>query len=176
MLKTYTEAEILQYWKRRLGLAAADAPSPSSDLTELDARLLGDIQSWYANLLATAPPQCVPLANLAAEAEILSAADGMATLRLPDRGVRPVQLRMEGWDAPVRTFVGPHSDVARLQRYRWTRATPADPAAILLPGRLEVYGLPDATPCVAELLMTAYPDDGYVLDPALLSRSTLLIS
>ena len=178
MLQTYTEAQMLQYWKRRLGLiapAAAESAEEPSDLTELDRRLLDDIRAWYAQVLRTAPADAVPVADLASEAVVLMCGEGMACVRLPDRGTRLMELMLEGWEHPLRIFAAPGSDLARLQRYPWTRGTPDDPAAILMPGRLEIYGVPPGQPEIRELLMVAAPTEGFTLDPALLRNAQLLV-
>lgn len=178
MLQTYTEAQMLRYWKRRLGLIAPDTPEAAealTDLTEMDRRLLDDIEAWYAELLRTAPAGDVPVEDLASEAVVLMRGEGVATVRLPDRGARVVEVMLEGWNNPLRIFAAPHSDLARLQRYVWTRGTPDDPAAILLPGRLEIYGVPPGEPQLRELLMVARPEAGFALNPALLRNAQLLV-
>lgn len=195
MLKTYTQAQMLTYWKRHLGMKASSVLTDDHDLTELDLKLLSDIDAWYDDLLAEAPAEKLPVADLSASAAARYISDNAAEIILPEPGMRLVSVKMSDWQAAEVDTYSAYSDMARLQRNRLTRATTDDPVVIRRPGRIEVHGLntpdmpqvsdkdvtmqspaPTIRPQVETLEMVIHPPQGtYVLDSTLLRRSRLYI-
>ena len=196
MLRTYTESEMLIYWKRRLGLKASAAVVGEEDMTELDRKLLADIDSWYDDLLANAPVERLPVEDMKDEVSCRYISDNAAQIDLPERGVRLVSVRMHEWACDEVECYSPYSAVARLQRNRLTRATVDEPVVLRRPGRIEVHGLEPpsqaqasatadngaamppstAVPKIDSLEMVVRPPKGsYILDTTLLRQSQLLI-
>lgn len=172
----FSEQQMLQYWKSRLGLAATYGTQPASDLSALDRKLSDDIAVWYESLLATAPEGTVPDADFHSVARIKEICSGGVVIDLPADGRRLLSLRMEGWSRTLRNFAAPRSDADRLQNDPLTRADTDDPVAVLHPRCVEVFGCGD-NPVLAELRMTCAPvGGGYELDARLLRDSELLLS
>lgn len=194
MLKTYTQSQMLTYWKRHLGLKASSAVRDEADMTELDLKLLDDIDAWYEDLLCEAPPEKLPVADVADTAPVRYISDNAAEILFPANGVRLVDVKMKEWQCAEAETFSAYSDVARLQRNRLTRATIDEPVIIRRPGRIEVHGLetpslPEIkedtyfshiaaliTPTVSSLRMVVHPPEGtYVLDSTLLRHARLYI-
>lgn len=172
----FTEEQMLQYWKTRLGLAATCGTQPASDLSALDRKLGDDIAVWYEGLLATAPEGAVPDADFHSAARMREICSGGVVIELPSDGRRLLALKMEGWSRTLRVFAKPRSDADRLQNDPLTRADVDDPVAVLHPRCVEVFGCGDS-PKLEELRMTCQPSGGgYELDAQLLRDSVLLLS
>lgn len=193
MLKTYSDKQMLAYWKRRLGLEASASVAGENDLTDFDRKLLDDIDIWYADLLENAPADRLPTEDVAGEVACHYSSDNSAVITLPQRAVRMVSLKMADWGADEVETYSIYSDVARLQRNRLTRADVDDPIILRRPGALEVHGLLsplddgisplgafvapfEKRPELESLKMVVRPEEGtYILDPTLLRRSRLMI-
>lgn len=183
MLKTFTETEMLDYWKRRLGLKASPAVVGHKDYTALDKKLLDEIEIWYNDLLQNAPIDKVPVADFASDVACRRLSENTAEITIPQDAVRFVALRMEDWKCDEIETHSVYSDIARLQRNRLTRATIADPVVLERPGLLEAHGLREyddeidlslQTPTIKKLEMVCRPKQGtFTLDPTLLRRSEL---
>lgn len=187
MIKEFTAAEMLTLWRRSFGLAPSPGVGGFSDATELDALLMAQIEVWYDRLLREARPELLPVADLGGQTVARLLTDNSADIPFPQRGVRPLRLRMEGWERDVTAFAAPESLTASMQRLRYARACPEDPVAILYPGRIEAHGLVAAAsladplpaqervpaarpaPAIEMLEMVVRPPDGiYILDTSLL--------
>lgn len=140
-MKTFTQSEMLAWWKRRLGLAASPGLSGYSDRTQLDTYLLDDIESWYEKLLLTAPPELLPRENVASEARCAYLSDNCAEIVFPDRARRLLRVKMHEWRQPIDRFVAPDSPKARMQQLQYARGNMAEPVAVLMPDRVLVHGL-----------------------------------
>ena len=188
MLKEYTAQEMLTLWRRSFGLAPSPRAGGFSDATELDEVLAAQIEVWYDRLLREAPPELLPTADLAGLTAARATGENSAEIPFPERGVRPLRLRMEGWTRDVTLFADPASLTASMQSLRHARACPEDPVAILFPRLIEAHGLAPApsladtladasaripaqrpAPAIERLEMVVRPPEGlYVLDTALL--------
>lgn len=190
MLKTFTREEMLLYWKRRLGLRVSAKPQVEN--SEVDQRLMDEIDIWYDDLLATAPADKLPVEDVSGDSAVRYIDENSARIDYPSRGVRLVALRMRDWKADEVESVSPYSDVARLQRNRLTRATTDEPVVVSKLDCLEAHGLegpasvavPDESempaaaprPIIDKLLMVVRPEEGtYVLDRSLFKGQTLAI-
>lgn len=205
MLQRFTSAEMLRYWKRRLGLLADGTITDEEDFSELDLKLVDDIRSWYADLLQSAPIGLLPIENLALETTVSAVGPNCVQVAIPERATRFVSVQLEGWAYHVDRVVPSNSHRAALQRVEIGRATADRPVVVEGAHSLYLYGLPAVEtavspearisggvtgggsgladgaerplPVLKSLLMVAFPKDGtYVLDPGLLRHSELLIS
>lgn len=198
MMKTFTAAQMLEYWKRRLGFKASSKVSGVNDQTQLDTLLMQDIDEWYEDILLSAPPEKVPTRDGAEETAGIFITVNACELYLPEDAVRMVALRMEEWPVEEVETYSVYSDIGRLQRNRLTRATVDDPVVLSRPGRLEVHGVtpPESLeealsysassseqmppkkdrPKIARLEVVYRPPEGtYILDTSLLRQSRLSI-
>lgn len=190
MLKTFTQSEMLTYWKRRLGLKASPVLAGENDLTEVDRKLLDDIDIWYDDVLLSAPVEKLPVRNVAPDVIAYYVDDNSAEIALPDECLRLVSVKMRDWEGDETEAYSVYSDIARLQRNRLTRATIDEPVVVRRPGRLVVHGLnaPVAAYAAADkpsvkheaalerLEMVVRPPEGtYILDRTLLKHSQLTI-
>lgn len=55
MLKRYSEQEMLDYWKGRLGISVSPAVAGYRDRTALDRKILDEVDLWYEEMLQSAP-------------------------------------------------------------------------------------------------------------------------
>lgn len=188
MKKVFTSDEMLRYWKRRLGLPLEE---PGCDVMGLDDKLRDDIRIWYADLLLKAPPEYLPVENVAAECSTCYISDNAAAIYPPVRAVRLVSLKMKEWSLDEIETFSPYSETGRLQGNRLTRATVDEPVVLSRPGRLEAHGInvPDDAEIIPSghgpqgnrgprpeyLEMVVMPHDEYILEEALLARSELMI-
>ncbi len=185
MLQRYLPEEMLDYWKRRLGIAEASGVCKvvRRDAAALDAKLADDLQLWYSSLLEEADPRLLPVDDLSDLAQAEYADDSCVRVVLPARGIRLVRVEMRGWDAPLSRFVSPNCRLGRVQANPLTRNGRADPVGVLYDRELRLYGVmprhefstPGQTPLTG-LYMVARPADGsFVFDDSLLRQAHLLI-
>lgn len=192
MLKTFTEQEMLDYWKRRLGLASSPGVEGTGYDNRLDLKLTDDIRAWYADLLHTAPRHLLPVEDLGDEISARLSGDNCLEITIPERGIRFVSLKLADWPARVDFTYPPEGIHARMQLDSTTRATPDRPVVVGCHHRLMAYGLPSGMPGAESgaakappfrplpeidlLEMVAAPADGtYRLDEALLLTAQLPI-
>lgn len=185
MIKKYSQLEMLNIWKRKLGLKSSYRSVGISDLSELDKRLLQDIDAWYDEVLHSAPVEKLPREDLAGEAYSTYLTDNSVQVLLPARGIRLVAVKLREWEVEESETVSPWSDTARLQRNKLTRATSEDPVIVARPGKLILHGIRDpyseeepsgpikvpglAKPELQVLEMVVRPEDGsYVMDQSIL--------
>ena len=169
-----------------LGELPQTVATEGSDRLNTDAKMR--LRKWYASLLATAPADEVNTEDLKSEIrEAWYTSSGAMCVRLPERGVRLVEVRLPEWDRGVRAFARPGDAAALNQLNAELRATPARPVVILGEEVITIYGLNDLSaaaevtagsritqaPSVGadpgarfkSLRMTAQPADGsYVFD------------
>lgn len=195
MIRTYTEAEMLRIWKNKLGLfeAASGGVVTRQDGSNLDTYLISEIRAWYADVLRNADIELLPVENLAEETDSATYVDAStAELTFPERGIRPVGIKLGEWKREVARFYSPDSDMARLQRTPLLRASSLSPVVIIDKRKFIIYGVDvpqyqaDAsvlssssalesrainfTPVIDVLNMVARPAEGtYVFDDSLLT-------
>lgn len=176
-MKRFSEQQMLQYWKRRYGLAALPGIKRLTDSNGLDEKLVEAIRAWYADLLRNAPAPLLPCAEMADEALVRKLSENSAVIFFPERGVRMTSVKMQGWAGRLAVAVDPNSDEAFLQNFSDTQGTPREPVAVRGEGRITVYGLADGVASLESLTMVAAPADGYIeLDESLLRHSELLLN
>lgn len=169
-----------------LGELPQATATEGSDALHTDAKMR--LRKWYASLLATAPPTEVNTEDLKDEIrEAWYTSTGAMCVRLPERGVRLIEVRLPEWDRPVRTFARPGDTIALNQLNAELRGTPQRPVIILGDEIMTIYGLASLAPAIdraaaegmtqapsvgadlgarfKSLRMTAWPsDESYVFD------------
>ena len=163
MMMKLSEQEMLDLWKLRCGYVTPrrDCYLERDDDVELDTELLHRIRAWYADLLMNAPADMLPVEDVAADCNVGAGFDGAVLLRLPDRCVRVLAVRLNGWkrDAAVMHPAGSAADLR--QGVEWLRGTPDYPVAIADSDGLRLYPAPDGGSVeVAKALCVVRPADG----------------
>lgn len=128
---------MLERWRVHRGLyPVVGSQTVSATLADpLDAILQAEIEAWYDGVLASAPASKLAPADIAASVTLESTdPSGGNTFALPEGYTRLVSVRLEGWKCDARIIADPCSAEARMQRHRFTRATPSAPVAVLHPG------------------------------------------
>lgn len=169
---------MMDYWRRRLGLSAAAGLMDVTDATGAERRLEEAVEGWYAGLLGKADPRLVATEDFGQQAVLSVPEEGVIRVRFPERGVRPVSVKLTEWTHPVERFHAADSDVARLQESKWLRGRPDAPVAVLTADGLLLYGAAERVPGqplrLQSLVMTARPADGsFVVDAGLLEESMI---
>ena len=154
---------MLGLWKLLLHLKPdrRDCIVERDDGVSLDDWLLGQIDLWYAHLLATAPVEWLPVEDVASALSPSADAQGVVTVAVPERCVRPVEWLLAGWQAPVSAFIQPGTAAEQAEQNVWTRSGKCRPAAVDYGDRLVLYSL-DAgdAPVVTRARCVVRPADG----------------
>lgn len=163
-MASMTEEQMLALWKSVLHLedVRRDCSVERDDGIDVDSLLLTRIRQWYHHLLATAPLSWVPIDEVKAEATATADAAGVVTMQLPLRAVRPIEVRLGGWECAVADFHEPASRVSKLQQSSLTRGGCASPVAVDCGGGvLRLYSLPSGSaPVVETTRCVAWAADG----------------
>ncbi len=159
---TLTEAQMLEEWKKRRGFYAGvrSCDVERDDGVDLDGVLQREYGNWYAQLLREAPAEMLPIEDIAGECTASIDARHVATITLPDRAVRPLSLRLAGWQASVSQFSKPDSAEALAQRSEWTQAGSERPVVVAEPRWLTAYSAPDSDATIESLKAVCVPADG----------------
>lgn len=190
-MKHFSLNEIKQLWRRRLGLLIDDCGCAVTrhDGTSLDALITDRIRSWYATLLLTEDPALLPVRDLAAQVDTARRiSSNCIEIELPEKGVRPLSVKLTDWPLPLSRFHTPDSPEALRQRSPRLQATPRHPLAVSTGHHLLLYGLEsakaftsDSSPSMApdfalrqleQLRMVAFPEepDTFLLHTSLLNK------
>ena len=170
-----TEAQMLALWKQILHLddVRRDCTVERDDGIDLDTLLTTRIRQWYHHLLLTGPLEWLPVDNVAAETTVATDSSGCVTATLPSRAVRPVAMRLDGWQRAATKFHKPGSREAALQASPLLRGGCCNPAAVARgDGTVKLYSAPQGTSqaSLAEARCVAWAADGsYRLATAALS-------
>lgn len=118
----------------------ADCQVSRSDGPDIASLAEAEMRMWYLHLLAEGPAGWLPTADLSAEAVIEEGPDNSLTIKLPEKCVRPLAVKLEGWERPA-VIVAPGSREALLQTNPFSRSGPVRPVAVLASGgrELEIY-------------------------------------
>lgn len=164
MFYDLTAAEMLTMVKSQTQLSPVrrDCVVERDDGVDLDAWLREEIELWYSRLLLEADPSLLPVEDVRAETMLTADSEGVVTARLPERVVRPVEIRLAAWQKSVTHFLKPDDPECRTQFNRYTRGRTANPAAIDYGDRVLLFsaggnalGTLTAARCVVR------PDDGH---------------
>ncbi len=168
-LLNYTRQEMLEDWKLRKGLALGrtDCTVVRDDGVDLDALLLSEIDCRYELLLAEAPPELLPVADIAEECVMTVADDLTASISLPERCVRVLEVKLIGWKVPVSAFFEPDSEMARRQSSEWLRGRSECPVWVARRRSIDAYSAASRADLVPEWVVAVIrPDSGnYVFAP-----------
>lgn len=174
------QSEMIQLWQLTNGLTPmrSDCDMIRTDGLDTQALLLCHIKRWYENLLTSAPPRLLPIADLASQAEATADADGVVCITLPDECVRPLSVRLDGWHRPA-DIVDLDSlppSTRHLMQSPLCVGGAINPLAVLQPdGTLRLYSSAASQPNVTSLLCVVRPPEGvFRLDPALLATIPII--
>jgi hypothetical protein len=160
---TLTESGMLALWKQVMHLEPV-VPGCSierGDGIDLDAWLLTHIQQWYANLLATAPIEWVPVENVMADVVLTADDQGVVTAMVPPQCVRPVEWRLAGWRHSVSRFISADDPRAAIQHNALTRGGACNPAIVDAGDHLLLFSaMPGVAPVLERALCVVRPADG----------------
>lgn len=140
-----TEAEMLELWKLRFNMMPArrDCVVERVDGADIDGKLMIDIRQWYATLLATAPIEWLPVEDVVGDVVAQVSVNGVISVVMPDRCVRPVAWHVKSWATDVTQFHSPDSLVGRQQTVEWLRGCDARPVAVVNGNVLKLYSSSD---------------------------------
>lgn len=155
-----TESEMLDLWKQvmHLDTPRRDCTVEWDDGINMDALIMTHIKQWYAQLLATAPPQLLPIEDVKNQIS-LSTCNGMIVATVPETCVRPVEWLLAGWQHSITEFLAPSSHEATLQLNPWTRGGECNPAIIDYGNKL-VMTIGSSTPKLELARCVVRPSDG----------------
>ena len=155
LMVSLSEEQMLVLWKSVLHLedVRRDCTIERDDGIDLDSLLITHIRQWYHQQLATAPLEWLPIDDVATETALTADATGVVTMQLPERAVRPVEVRLSGWQCSVSEFAEPTSRTALRQRCQWMRGGTASPVAVNHGGgTLRLYSVPAGTTPTADVV------------------------
>lgn len=175
MMLRITKEEMLKRRRIAAGLEPlrSDCSVERTDGIDIDAMLESSMRQAYLKLLDTAPPHLVASTGLMASTELVPGSGNGTLVTLPASCRRAFTVRLSGWE--LAADVLPSSQAMHVigrQLNPFTRATPAAPVAVLMPG--DEGGAQQkimAWPAGATAEITAAIDPGdhiYILDEAAL--------
>lgn len=163
ILLKYTQAEMLDMWKLKLHIAPLQTNCSiiRSDGIDIDALLILKINEWYSNLLNTAPHQWLPVEDISNDIFVCLSTDGVASIKLPDYCVRPIEWRMEGWKQSVTEFLEPNHPIALQQSNLFLRAGCENPVATINGNILNLFSIPAGAGGTVDMARCViHPTDG----------------
>ena len=158
-----TPSEMLNLWKKELRLepVVRDCALERDDGIDIDALLQLHIQQWYAQLLATAPIEWLPVEDVKTDVSLTTDDNGVVTATVPPQCVRPVEWKLTAWHRPVTQFLTPDSHEAQVALDPYTGAGPCRPAAIDHGNHLRLVSVPAGTqPTLKIARCVVRPADG----------------
>lgn len=162
----YTLQQLIDEWKVRQGLVPlrTDAAFHRFDSLDIDGSLARDIDSWYQNLLDTAPAGMLVPQDISEALEPLHREPGLGIYLLPHECRRIVEVNV-GPASPPAVITGPDSALGRRQASPFSRGGKARPVAIVSTDRLIING-----PGLERVLAIVTPPEGvYEMDPSALT-------
>ncbi len=164
--------EMLNQWRLRRALEPlrSDCTVERLDGIDLDVLLRNEINDWYRNLLDTAPVEMLVVTDISAMVALSKRGDGSATIRLPERCRRVVEVMLDCWEQPAR-IVEADTITAQMQENPYSRGGITAPVAVKRHGRLQVYSIPsNVDGKIASLQCVLEPEEGfYEMDERALS-------
>lgn len=171
MKMTLSTEEMLNQWRLRRALEPlrSDCTVERTDGIDLDSLLRLEMRDWYLKLLDTASLEYLAPVDLAGDVALSVGDDGVATVNLPERCRRVVEVMLDEWERPA-TILAPDSPLARCQQSVYSRGGSVAPVAVQEAGRLRLYSVAGQSPVITRLLCVAEPEDGvYTFDERALS-------
>ncbi|MDD6777656.1 MAG: hypothetical protein PUD91_01285 [Bacteroidales bacterium] len=163
MMMSVTEKEMIDLWKLKCGYTTPrrDCYLERDDDVELDELLVVQLRAWYAGLLLTAPPHLLPVEDVSTDCTVAVEGTGAAVVTLPERCVRPLAVRISGWESDATEFHSEGSAAHKRQSVEWLRGTLQHPVAIAGERELRLYPVPDGVrPTVLKARCVVRPKDG----------------
>lgn len=168
---TLTESEMLELWMLHAGLEPlrADSLVTRTDGADVGRLMTDRLRAWYADTLASAPVETLPLTDIASRLTVSrDEASGVATVTLPDDCVRVVQVMADGWERPAVTLTDSSSPLALYQLCGYTRGGCVRPVAVIHTRVMKLYTLPPGTAGLVSALCVLRPPEGtYVITDAM---------
>lgn len=172
MLRTLTHDEMLKLWRTAAGLEPlrSDCRVERVEGLDADAVIEPRMRSWYLRLLDTAPPQLLPVADVADRLTLTpDPAAPRAAATLPDGVRRLLSLRLTGWMRPA----GPADEDeasrrAALALNPYLRPGPHSPLCITRGRRLTAAPFEDGDIVAEAMAVTDPGPELYILDESLL--------
>lgn len=169
---TFTESQMLDYWKCKLHLQPLrrDCSIERDDGINLDEFIKQSMREWYSNLLATAPYSLLPLRDLAGELHFTIHYNLCAEVELPDYVIQPVDWRLSSWRRGLTAFYKPDDSIAAVQANYYSRGRQMFPVAIRLTNKVMIYSASSLDDSLTRAICSVRPTDGtYQLAQSLLS-------
>lgn len=178
MLITLSKPEMTARWLAltRLEPLRADCVVTRTYGVDLEAVAAAEARLWYLALLAHGPLRWLRVSDMADNATLEISDQGIVTIKLPEKCIRPVSVALHGWERPAMVVL-PDSPTAMLQANPFSRGGVARPVAVWRPDRvIETYSAPTATGArLKSLHGVADPgEDLYVFDEEALTTITPL--
>ena len=169
MKVSLTTDEMLEVWRlhRALLPLREDCVVERQDGIYLDKYLQREMRNWYLDLLDTGPIEMLKVTDIADETVVRPNADGSASVTLPERCRRVLEVKLSGWERPARIVDPAELPVVSWQQNPYSMGHESEPVAINDTGTLQLYSIPDGvtTPRLESLKCIIEPDEGlYVLD------------
>lgn len=158
-----THDEMLSQWKLRRYLEPlrSDCRLTRSDGADIDAYAATEMRQWYLKLLSTAPVELLSPKDLTLSATLKRGDGNKGIIPLPAGTVRPVRVRLSGWQRDATIVSDPTSRKAMLQRNRFSCGGVEHPVALWSgDGRLELFSLPTASGLPVIEALTVITDAG----------------
>ena len=163
LMMNLSASQMLDLWKMRSGYSVArrDCAIERDDGIDVDEYFTLEMNRWYAQLLAEAPVEWLPVEDLAAELGVTTDACGVVEAVVPACCVRPVEWHVEGWKRDVVTFHPAGSPEALRQGVEWLRGSAERPVAVVSTGKVTLYSVkPGSEAVVDKALCVVRPADG----------------
>lgn len=136
MKQHFTKIEFLDVWRALRGYAPLrnDATVVRDDGVDLDMALTAEMDDWYGRLLREGEERYLAPEDLSAETVMAAPVDGGLVLQLPQGTVRVLHVKLSGWQSEARVVTATRSALALRQLHPFTRASSAQPVAVMHPG------------------------------------------
>lgn len=169
---TMTEQEMLNYWKTKLRLnpVRKGCIIEREDGIDLDEVIIQRMREWYANILATAPWDKLPIKDLTDSLNYTISPNLVVRVELPQHVIEPIEWKMESWKRASTTFYQPDCYMSSLQYNFYSRGRSAKPIMIRLTQHVIIYTAAHSSDTIIRALCTVRPTDGtYQLAESLLA-------
>lgn len=155
-------AQMLELVKRQnlITPLLRDCAVERDDGIELDDYLSTKIEQWYYGLLLTADVSLLPVEDVKNDTTLTTSDDGIVTVSLPDRTVRPVEVKLPSWQRSVTQFLSPDDCACRFQYNIYTRGRSVNPAAIFHGNRLSLFSASSGDNALSMLRAVVRPASG----------------
>lgn len=158
-----TRSQMLAQWKQRnyLEPLRSDCQVERSDGIDLDSYCEWEMRRWYLHLLATADLRYLSPTDLTLTTTVKRLDGNRGSITLPAGTVRPVRVRLSGWQRDATIVTDRDSRIARRQFNPFACGGVEEPVALWSgDGHLEIFSLPTTTGSPLPEAVTAIVDHG----------------